>query len=158
MLDLKQIAPNVAVLKGTILERDDTHDSKTDSADEVNSNCIPEPLGSLFGPRTINFDTQKLISYFKKVYEECKISYTQVHCNNLYDQTKKKGLSDTWKIHRIGRITALISKLAFTTKVESRFKTFINTVMQYKQSTDIAVTKYGNDMEPVAFHAFTEYF
>ena len=30
--------------------------------------------------------------------------------------------------------------------------------MQYKPSTDVAVTKYGKEIEPVAFHAFTEYF
>ena len=61
LLDLKQIAPNAAVLTSTFLESDDTYDSETDSADEVDSNCIPEPLGSLFEPRTINFDRQKLM-------------------------------------------------------------------------------------------------
>ena len=30
--------------------------------------------------------------------------------------------------------------------------------MQYKPSTDVAATKYGKEMEPVVFHAFTEYF
>ena len=83
LLQLKQIAPNAAVLTSTSLESDDTYDSETDSADEVDSNCIPEPLGSLFEPRTINFDRQKLISYYKEVYEEYKRSYTQVHYNNL---------------------------------------------------------------------------
>ena len=42
--------------------------------------------------------------------------------------------------------------------MESPSKTFINTIMQYKPSTDVAATKYGKEMEPVAFHAFTEYF
>ena len=115
LLQLKQIAPNVAVLTSTSLESDDTYDSETDSADEVDSNCIPEPLGSLSEPRTINFDRQKLISYSKEVYEEYKRSYTKVHYDNLCDQTKKQGLSDAWKIHRIGRITASVSKLAFKT-------------------------------------------
>ena len=158
MLQLKQITPNAAVLTSTSLESDDTYDSETDSADEVDSNCIPEPLGSLFEPRTISFDRQKLISYSKEVYEEYKRSYRQVHYNNLCDQTKKQDLSDAWKIHRIGRITASISKLAFTTKVESPSKTFIDTDMQYKPSTDVVATKYGKEMEPIAFHAFTEYF
>ena len=44
LLELKQIAPNAAVLTSTSLESDDTYDSETDSADEVDSNCIPEPL------------------------------------------------------------------------------------------------------------------
>ena len=30
--------------------------------------------------------------------------------------------------------------------------------MQYKPSTDVAATKYGKEIEPVAFHTFTEYF
>ena len=146
------------MLTSRSLESDDTYDSQTDSADEVESNCIPEPLGSLFEPQTIHFDRQKLISYCKEVYEEYKRSYTQVHYNNLCNQTKKQGLSDTSKIHRNGQITALISKLAFTTKVESPSKTFINTIMQCKSSTAVAATKYGKEMEPVVFHAFTEYF
>ena len=70
LLELKQIAPNAAVLTSTSLESDDTYVSDTDSTDEVDSNCIPEPLGSLFEPRTIDFDRQKLISYSKEVYEE----------------------------------------------------------------------------------------
>ena len=150
LLELKQIAPNAAVLTSTFLESDDTYDSKTDSADKVDSRF-------LFEPRTNNFDRQKVISYSKEVYDEYQRSYTQVHCNNFCDQTKKHGLLDTWKIHRIGRMTASVSKLAFTTKVKSPSKTFINTVIQYKPSTDVAATKYGKKMEPVAFHASTEY-
>ena len=101
-----------------------------------------------------------MISYSKKVYGEYKRSYTQAHYNNLYDQKKKQGPSDAWKIARISRITTSISKLAFTTKAISLLinKTFFNTAMQYKQSTDVEATKYGNDMESVAFHAFTDYF
>ena len=76
LLELKQIAPNAAVLTRTFLEIDDTHGSETDSADEVNSNCIPELLGNLFEPRTIDFHRQKLISYSKEVYEEYKRPYT----------------------------------------------------------------------------------
>ena len=102
LLELKQIAPNGAVLTSTSLESDDTYNSESESADEVDSNCIPEPLGSLFESRTIDFDRQKLISYSKEVYEECKRSYTHVHYNNLCDQTKKHSLSDAWKFHRIG--------------------------------------------------------
>ena len=55
-------------------------------------------------------------------------------------------------------ILVSISKLAFTTKVESPSKIFINTFMQYKPSANIVATKYGKKMEPVAFRAFTEYF
>ena len=55
-----ETAPLVNITS-TFLESDDTYDSETDSADEVDSNCIPEPLGSLFEPRTINFDRQKLM-------------------------------------------------------------------------------------------------
>ena len=40
LLELKQITPNAAVLTSTSLETDDIYDSETDSADEVDSNCI----------------------------------------------------------------------------------------------------------------------
>ena len=95
MLELKQIAPNAAVLTSTSLESDDTYDSETDSADEVDSNCIPEPLGSLFEPRTIDFDRQKLISYSKEVYEEYERSYTIITIyaikqrNRVYQMPRK---------------------------------------------------------------------
>ena len=85
LLELKQIATNAAVLTSTSLESDDTYDNETDSADEVDPNYIPERLGSLSEPRTINFDKQKLISYSKEVYEEYNRSYTLVHYNNLCD-------------------------------------------------------------------------
>ena len=42
--------------------------------------------------------------------------------------------------------------------MESPSRTFINTIMQYKPSTNVAATNYGKEMEPVAFHAFAEYF
>ena len=42
--------------------------------------------------------------------------------------------------------------------MESPSKTFINTIMQYKPPTNVAATKYGKEMEPVAVHAFAEYF
>ena len=95
LLELKQIAPNAAVLTSTSLESDDTYDSETDSADEVDSNCIPEPLGSLFEPRTIDFDRQKLISYSKEVYEEYERSYTIITIyaikqrNRVYQMPRK---------------------------------------------------------------------
>ena len=85
LLELKQIATNAAVLTSTSLESDDTYDNETDSADEVDPNYIPEQLGSLSEPRTINFDKQKLISYSKEVYEEYNRSYALVHYNNLCD-------------------------------------------------------------------------
>ena len=70
------------------------------------------------------------------------LTHRSIIAGPLCNQTKKQGLSDAWKIHRIGRITVSISKLAFITKVESPSKTFINTVMQYKPSTDNAATTY----------------
>ena len=42
--------------------------------------------------------------------------------------------------------------------MEFRSKTFINTVIQYKPSTDVAATKDGKELGPAAFHAFTEDF
>ena len=52
LLELKQIAPNAAVLISTSLENDNTYNSETDSADEENSKRTPEPFGSIFEPRT----------------------------------------------------------------------------------------------------------
>ena len=57
--------------------------------------------------------------------------------------------SQNWSNKSINFKTCLYNKSGIS---------FINTIMQYTPSTDVVASKYGTKMEPVAFHAFTEYF
>ena len=57
--------------------------------------------------------------------------------------TRKQSLSSAWKIHRGGRVTASISKMAYGANIDSPSKTFLNTIMQYTKSIKVAASKYG---------------
>ena len=80
--------------------------SGTDTADEDETTCIPEPLGSLLESRTINFNARELESYSKNAFLQHEKSYTQKHFDNLFKITKDQSLSRSWKAHRVGRITS----------------------------------------------------
>ncbi|XP_057298733.1 uncharacterized protein LOC130629513 [Hydractinia symbiolongicarpus] len=58
-------------------------------------------------------------------------------------------------LHRAGRITASVSKSAFTCDLE-RTKTLVDTVMQYKDQVDVVATRYGKRMETRARDVYTE--
>ncbi|XP_057290012.1 uncharacterized protein LOC130612675 [Hydractinia symbiolongicarpus] len=58
-------------------------------------------------------------------------------------------------LHRAGRITASVSKSAFTCDLE-RTKTLVDTVMQYKDQVDVVATRYGKRMETRARDVYTK--
>ena len=57
-IQLKEIAPKATVLSCVSIFDDIQLDSGTDTADEDETTCIPEPLGSLFEFSTINFNAR----------------------------------------------------------------------------------------------------
>ena len=159
LLELREIAPSAAVLTSTYhAENSDCDSEETETVDEEECNCIPEPLTSLFESQAINFDKEKLYNHAQKALNQYRKSYSQRHFDNLCDITKKQCLSDVWKTHRAGRITASVSKMAYGTNIDSPSKTFINCIMQYTPPVVVAATKYGIEMEPIARKAFTGYF
>ena len=86
------------------------HNSDTDTADEDETVCIPEPLGSLFESQTINISDRELIDYASKVNEGYVRSDNQKHFESLRQITKVQSLSPIWMIHHVGRITASVAK------------------------------------------------
>ena len=128
-IQLKEIEPKAAVLSSVSIFDHAQLDSGTDKADEDETACIPEPLGSLFESCTINFKVRELKSYFKNVFLQYKKSYTQKHFDNLCKITRDQSLSRSWKAHRVGRITSSFAKTAVSSNPSSPSKSFIANIM-----------------------------
>ena len=107
---LKQIVPNAAFFKIVNLDEQESAESflnsDTDTADDSELNCIPEPLTSLYDATAINLSSEKLSVLCAKIYGEYVASYSQVSFDNLTEIIKLQNLSSAWKLHRGGRITA----------------------------------------------------
>lgn len=157
---LFQVAPKAAIFKSlsydftnnnSIMNRDT---SETDTDDETETNSLPEPLTSIFDSSSINLTYDELINKSTKYYKEYIQSTYEHQLENLCEITKKQKLSDKWNVHRSGRITASISKMAYSTKLEAPSRTFIQTVMQYFEPVKVAATTYGTKMENAARRAY----
>ena len=122
LLELKNIAPDAAVFTSIQFEDTVFDSEETDTADEEESNCTPEPLSGSFNQEQLT--SKSLINYSQKVFSQYKRSYTQKRYSNLCTITKQQSLSEAWKIHRVGRITASISKMAYRTKLDTPSKNF----------------------------------
>ena len=90
-----------------------------------------------------------LIDYASKVCEGYVRSYTQKYFESFRQITTDQSLSPIWMIHRVGRITASITKMAFRTDVTLPSKTFIDTIVQIKPPVDVPATIYGKIKEPI---------
>ena len=128
-IQLKEIAPKAAVLISVSIFDDTQLNSSTDTADEDETTCNPEPLGSLFESCTINFNMRELESYSNNIFLQYEKSYTQKHFDNLSKITKDQSLFCSWKAHRVGRITTSFAKTAFSTNQCSPSKFFIANIM-----------------------------
>ena len=128
------------------------------TADEDETTCIPEPLGSPFESRTINFNARELESYSKNVFLQYEKSYTQKHFDNLCKITKDQSLSRSWKAHRVGRITSSFAKTTFSTNQCSPSKSFIANIMQCNSPFRSEGTDYGKTMEKYARESFNTFF
>ena len=156
-IQLKEIAPKAAVLSSVSIFADTQLDSGTDTADEDETTCIPEPLGSLFESRTINFNARDLESYLKKVFLQYEKSYIQKHFDNLCKITRDQSLSRSWKAHRVGRITSSFAKTAFSANQCSLSKSFIANIMQCSPPFRSEATDYGKNMENIPENYFKHF-
>ena len=115
---LKKLSPYAVVLKSVLIESDDIdYDSEATISSDEREDCIPEPLTSFYEPDAINFSDEKLETYSRLAYNTFIRSYNEDQRKNLCNITKQQSLSHAWNIHRVGRITASSSKMAFGTKV-----------------------------------------
>ena len=128
--------------------------SDTETADETDTNSLPEPLTFLFDSSTINDNSADVADKCETAYENYVKDCSDKQFYNLCKITKLQNMSDKWKLHRAGRITASISKQAFTTDISNPSKTFINTVMQYSKEIKTSAMAYGIQSEPKARNSY----
>ena len=105
----KKIAPNAAFF--TSINLDDSPEnndfsSHTDTADETDITCLPEPLTSLFDSTSVNLGNDDLTSLCKDIYSQYHQAYRHKSYNNLTKVTILQSLIYNWKLHKGGRITA----------------------------------------------------
>lgn len=148
---LKKIAPDAAVFNSISLWDDSSEEgSTTDTADETETNTLPELLTSFFDPSTINNTHAEVTELGEKLYNEYLKNCTQLQFDNLTKTTTQQSLNHKWMLHRAGRITASNCKCAFAMDVKSPALSTIKQIMQYGCHIDTPATKYGKEMETTA--------
>ena len=80
--------------------------SQTDTTDENDVTCLPEPLTSLFDSTAVNLGNDDLTSLHKDIYSQYHQKYRRKSYNNLTKVTILQSFNYNWKLHRGGRITA----------------------------------------------------
>ena len=79
LLELREIAPSAAVLTRTYhAENSDCGSEETETVDEEECNCIPEPLTSLCESQAINFDKEKLYNHAQKALKQYKVIHRDI--------------------------------------------------------------------------------
>ncbi|XP_065643270.1 uncharacterized protein LOC136075006 [Hydra vulgaris] len=149
--NLHILAPKAVVLKSVSWCSDEGRNcSDTDTADENELNSTPEPITALFEPSLINEGQDEIKKKSKVLLDIYIKSCYQSQFNNLENLTKTQSKNAAWKIHRAGRITASISKMAYNLDINNPSQAFINKIMQYSDNLCTTSTDYGLKMENVA--------
>nr|XP_012563301.1 unnamed protein product [Hydra vulgaris] len=143
--ELKEIGIDAAVLT-SIDETDFLYSSETDTAEETDETCIPEPLTYLFEPNLKKFSQEALINKGKQQFKLYKKCYTQKSFDRLSKITHAQRFSQCWKEHKCGRITASYFYEACHL-LKNGNKSFINKILQYKSFDGTIATKYGTENE-----------
>ena len=127
-----------------------TDNSDTDTADEDETNSLPEPLTSLYDPLAINWSEEDIKTMGKKIYERYIRSHRPYQFENLCNVTRTQSLNPNWKLHRAGRITASQALSAYRCDISNPSVTFINTIIQYITVPNVKAIKYGREHEGLA--------
>ena len=121
--------------------------SETDTASENESSCLPEPLTSLFNPQAVNYNRKELNEACEKAFLGYKTENNQAGFDRVTKLTCDQSLSNNWKIHRCGRITASVFSEALHHKLEADSKSLVKKILQYDGDFSTLATHYGNEME-----------
>lgn len=117
---------------------------------ESDEDNLPEPLTSLYDPACGNMPKVDLDRHCNQLYKNYCSKYDEKDYDNLFDITRKQNLSDIWKIHRAGRVTA---SLCYQISKMQHSPSLINTILQYTSFTS-KYTEYGKSMENKAKQCF----
>ena len=127
-LSLRQYIPVFTSISKFVPEKIDN--SNTDTADEDETNSLPDSLTSLYDPLAINWSEKDIKTLSKKIYERCIRSHGPYQFENLWNVTRTQSLNPNWKLHRAGRITASQALNAYRCDISNPSIKFINTIMQ----------------------------
>lgn len=83
-------------------------------------------------------------------YETYKSSYTEQSYIDLAEVTKTQSLSNTWKLHRAGRITASNFHEVMHFTYRDNASSLLNKLMRYSAQPNTASLNYGREMEDKA--------
>ena len=83
--ELRKIAPSAAIFTSLAKDYDDdsTDGSGTDTAEEDDDDCIPEPITSLFMPQSINFKKDEVEQQGIMTFQSFERSYSQSHYDKV---------------------------------------------------------------------------
>ena len=149
--ELLSIVPKAAVFTSIskfVPEKIDHSD--TDTADEDETNSLPEPLTSLYDPLTMNWSDEDIKTMGKKISERYIRSHRLNQFENLCNVTRTQSLNSNWILHRAGRIAASQALIAYRCDISNPSITFINTIMQYITVPNVKAIKYGREHEWLA--------
>ena len=149
--ELRSIVPKAAVFTSIskfVSEKIDNSD--TDTADEDETNSLPEPLTSLFDPLAINWSEEDIKTMARNIYERYIRSHHPYQFKNLCNVIRTQSLNPNWELHHAGRITASQGLSAYRCDVSNLSIMFINTIMQYITMPNVKAVKYVREHEGLA--------
>ena len=155
--ELKVIAPNAVIFSSFTIQKDICNFSigsgdETVTADECDSNLLPEPLTSLFDYEAVNLEKALLKEHSLKLCTQYKETYNQQCFNRLTEVTKTQSQSKIWNIHRARRIRAS----NFHSVIHTRYSISpFNKLMQYETPpSNLPNLKYGRETEEIARESY----
>ena len=154
-----ELLPNPSVLdvyysKCIIFKPTSDYDRVT--AEENEDSLLPEPLTSLFDYNAINMEGVLLQEFAVKNFSDYESCFSQDLYDRLTEITISPTLSNVWRLHRVGRITAS----NFYDVIHCKFgesKTLLNKLMNYVAvPPNLLSLVYGSEMEAVAKKSYTD--
>ena len=158
LAELRELSPNAAIFTSfPSSERDQpASDYGTVTAEENEDSLLPEPLTSLSDYNTINMKGVLLQEFAVKKssgYESC---FSQDLCDRLTEIKISQSLSNVWRLHRVGRITASNFYDVIHCK-SGKSKTLLNKLMNYVGvPPNLPSLVYGREIEAVAKKNYTD--
>ncbi|XP_057309027.1 uncharacterized protein LOC130647255 [Hydractinia symbiolongicarpus] len=160
--ELQEVMPTASFFTSVTLDDDfetQSINSQTDTADENDINCIPEPLTSLYDAESINFSPKKLKIACDRSFQLYKATYDQKSYDNMTKATSMQSLSSAWKVHRGGRITASnFHEVCHKNLNVVGKNSLLNKLMNYTTIANTPALNYGRQCENKARTQFEEIF
>ena len=151
-LELRELSSNAAIF--TSLPSSERHKPASGydivTAEENEDSLLPEPLTSLFDYNAINMEGVLLQEFAVKKFSDYESCFSQDLYDRLTAITISQSLSNVWRLHRVGRITASNFYDVIHCK-SGKSKTLLNKLMNYVAvPPNLPSLVYGREMEAVA--------